>query len=170
MGWQQRVGLRVRPWRRVMPLAVVAMLALALTGCSKGQAAAEPTGLPVNRVSVQKFKYAGMPTSIKPGETIITFSNREAGQITHEMILLGLKSGQTAKDIVAAAKKKGQDAEGEFPSFGEIGDVRTGATAAAVFSLPAGTYAFACFEKGKLDGGEGPVHATIGMTYQFTVG
>jgi hypothetical protein len=38
-----------------------------------------------------------------------------------------------------------------------------------VFSLPQGTYSFACFEKGKIGGGDGPVHASIGMTYQFTV-
>jgi hypothetical protein len=47
--------------------------------------------------------------------------------------------------------------------------VNTGSTHAGVFSLPPGTYALACFEKGKIGGGEGPVHATIGMVHQFTV-
>ena len=170
MGWQPgNDGWRSRPGWLVLWIAVVAMV---LAGCSKGEAQgqdASTAGLPVYKLSVQKFKYSGMPGSIKSGESIITLTNREAGPIAHEFVLLGLESGKTKDDIVADAKKKGDKAEEDFLSFGEVADVNTGSTHAGVFSLPPGTYALACFEKGKIGGGEGPVHATIGMTYQFTV-
>jgi len=172
MGWQPGdEGRRSRPgWLGVLWIAVVA---LALAGCSKGQASGQETastaGLPVYKASVQKFKYSGMPTSIKSGESIITLTNRESGEITHEFVLLALPSGKSANDIAADAKKKSDKAEEDFLSFGEVADVNTGSTHAGVFSLPPGTYALACFETGKIGGGEGPVHASIGMVHQFTV-
>jgi uncharacterized cupredoxin-like copper-binding protein len=162
-GWRPRSG-----WLGVLGIAVVA---LALAGCSKeakGQATGS-AGLPVYKASVQKFKYSGMPGSIKSGESIITLTNRESGEITHEFVLLALPSGKSTDDIAAAAKKKGADAEEDFLSFGEVADVNTGSTHAGVFSLPPGTYALACFEDGKIGGGKGKVHATIGMVHQFTV-
>jgi uncharacterized cupredoxin-like copper-binding protein len=171
MGWQPGSdGRRSRP----VSLGVlwVAVVALALAGCAKGQAkgtAATSAGPAVYKVAVQKFKYSGMPASIKAGESIIALTNRESGPITHEFVLLGLPSGKSASDIAADAKKKGDKAEDDWLSFGEVGEVNTGSTHAGVFSLPPGTYALACFETGKIGGGEGPVHATIGMTYQFTV-
>jgi uncharacterized cupredoxin-like copper-binding protein len=170
MGWQPGDDRwRPRPgWLGVLWIAVVA---LALAGCAKGKAegqdAASTAGLPVYKASVQKFN--GMPTSIKSGESIITLTNRESGEITHEFVLLALPSGKSADDIAADAKKKGDKAEEDFLSFGEVGEVNTGSTHAGVFSLPPGTYALACFEKGKIGGGEGPVHASIGMVQQFTV-
>jgi uncharacterized cupredoxin-like copper-binding protein len=173
MGWQPGNDRRPGPgWLGVLVLWI-AVVALALAGCSKGQAAAgaaaTSAGPAVYKVSVQKFKYSGMPATIKAGESIIALTNRESGPITHEFVLLGLPSGKSANDIAAAAKKKGDKAEEDFLSFGEVGDVDTGSTHAGVFSLPPGTYALACFETGKIGGGEGPVHASIGMTYQFTV-
>lgn len=171
MGWQPgNDGRRSRPV--LLGVLWVAMVALVLAGCAKGKAegtAASPTGLPVYKASVQKFKYSGMPTSINSGESIITLTNRESGEITHEFVLLALPSGKSADDIAADAKKKGDKAEEDYLSFGEVGDVNTGSTHAGVFSLPPGTYALACFETGKLGGGEGPVHASIGMVHQFTV-
>jgi uncharacterized cupredoxin-like copper-binding protein len=171
MGWQPgNDGRRPRPV--LLGVLWIAVVALALAGCAKGKAegtAASPAGLPVYKASVQKFKYSGMPASIKAGESIITLTNRESGEITHEFVLLALPSGKSANDIAADAKKKGDKAEEDFLSFGEVAEVNTGSTHAGIFSLPPGTYALACFEKGKIGGGEGPVHATIGMTYQFTV-
>jgi uncharacterized cupredoxin-like copper-binding protein len=170
MGWQPgNDGWRARPGR--LAVLCLATAALALAGCSKGESKgqAAAAGPAVYKVSVQKFKYSGMPTSIKSGEAIVTLTNREAGPITHEFVLLALPSGKSKDDIVADAKKKGDKAEGDFLSFGEVAEVDTGSTHAGVFSLPPGTYALACFEKGKIGGGDGPVHATIGMTHQFTV-
>jgi uncharacterized cupredoxin-like copper-binding protein len=172
MGRQARNdGRRARPV--LLGVLWVAVVALAVAGCSKGQAegtaAATSSGLPVYKASVQKFKYSGMPASIKAGESIITLTNRESGPITHEFVLLSLPSGKTANDIAADAKKKAGKAEDDFLSFGEVAEVNTGSTHAGVFSLPPGTYALACFEDGKIGGGKGPTHASIGMTFQFTV-
>jgi uncharacterized cupredoxin-like copper-binding protein len=171
MGWQPGNG-RSRRRPALLGAVWIAVVVLALAGCSKGEAqgqAASSAGLPVYKLSVQKFKYSGMPATLKSGESLITLTNREAGEITHEFVLLGLPSGKAAADIAADAKKKGDKAEGDFLSFGEVADVDTGSTHAGVFSLPPGTYALACFETGKIGGGDGPVHASIGMTYQFTV-
>jgi uncharacterized cupredoxin-like copper-binding protein len=171
MGWHPgNDGQRSRPV--LLGVLWVAVVALALAGCAKGQAkgtAATSAGPAVYKASVQKFKYSGMPASVKAGESIITLTNREAGEITHEFVLLALPSGKTKDDIVSDAKEKGDKAEEDFLSFGEVADINTGSTHAGVFSLPPGTYALACFEDGKIGGGKGPVHATIGMTYQFTV-
>lgn len=175
MGWQPRHAPLGNGGRRgPVPVGLLwVMVAVsALAGCAKGQAegaAATAAGPAVYKVSVQKFKYSGMPASVKAGESIITLTNRESGPITHEFVLLGLPSGKSASDIAADAKKKSDKAEEDWLSFGEVGDVDTGSTHAGIFSLPPGTYALACFEKGKIGGGEGPVHASIGMTYQFTV-
>src|SRR4029453_3080780 len=101
MGWQPgNEGRRSRP----VSLGVlwVAVVALAVAGCAKGKAegtAASPAGLPVYKASVQKFKYSGMPASIKAGESIITLTNRESGEITHEFVLLALPSGKSVSDI-----------------------------------------------------------------------
>ena len=171
MGWQPGDdGWRPRPgWLGVL---WIAMVALAAAGCAKDEAKGQATSsaaLPVYKAAVQKFKYSGMPASIKSGESIVTLTNRESGEITHEFVLLALPSGKSTDDIAAAAKKKGADAEEDFLSFGEVADVNTGSTHAGVFSLPPGTYALACFEDGKIGGGKGKVHATIGMVHQFTV-
>jgi uncharacterized cupredoxin-like copper-binding protein len=162
------VGGGRRPLAGLAAAAAAVVLVLALAGCSKGQAVAA-AGPPVYKVSVQNFKYAGFPATVKSGESIIVFSNRESGPITHEMILLALPAGKSGNDIAADTKAKGADAEGDYLSFGEIGEVDTGSSKANLFSLPPGNYALACFEDGKIGGGKGPVHATIGMVNQFTV-
>jgi len=161
----------VRPIGRVgrgpiLALALISVLVLIATGCSKSS-----PETPSYAVFVQKFRYHGMPSSIPSGNLILNFSNRESLPITHELILLALPSGQTKQNIIDDAKSKGPDAEGDYLSFGEIGEVDTGSTHAAVFDLPAGTYAFACFETGNLGApdAKGKAHAARGMVFQFTV-
>ncbi len=167
---------RVRVGRTALVLGCTLALGLALTGCAKGRttktaaSSGAATAFATYNVSVQKFKYGGFPDNLKSGNMWINFSNHETSKITHEMILLNLPSGKSKDDIVADVRKKGPDAEGDWLSFGEIGDVDTGATKAQVFSLPPGTYAIVCFETGTPEGKEnGPVHATLGMIHQFTV-
>ena len=67
MGWQAgNDGRRSRPV--LLGVLWVAVVALALAGCAKGQAegtSATSAGPAVYKVSVQKFKYSGMPASIK---------------------------------------------------------------------------------------------------------
>jgi len=171
-GKEVPMRLRVSSSGRLLPgsgaiLALASTLIVLATACGGGGEKAPPT----YSVSVQKFRYNGFPTSIPSGDLTISFSNRENLDIVHEMILLSLPSGKTKDDVVSDAKAKGPDAEGDFLSFGEIGDVDTGATKAQVFNLPAGNYVFACFEEGNLGDPEakGKAHAARGMVFQFTV-
>jgi uncharacterized cupredoxin-like copper-binding protein len=171
------MSCRAGTGRSAVILGCALALGLALTGCAKGHttsAAAssnDSSGLTTYNVSVQKFKYSGMPDSIKSGGALVAFSNHETFQITHEMVVIGLPSGKTAQDVIADAKKKGDKSEDDWLHFGEIGEVNTGATIAGVFSLPPGTYAMACWQTGTPEGKPegGPVHLTIGMIHQFTV-
>jgi hypothetical protein len=148
-------------------LALASVLVVLGTSCSSGG----DSGAPSYQVSVQKFRYTGFPTSVPSGNMTIDFSNRENLPIRHEMILLALPSGQTKDDVIADAKSKDTDAEGDYVSFGEIGEVDTGSTKAQVFDLPAGSYVFACFETGNLGDPEAKdkAHAARGMVFQFTV-
>jgi hypothetical protein len=150
-------------------VALVSVLALLAVGCGGG--GDETSGPPTYSVFVQKFRYHGLPGSVPSGNMTINFSNRENLPIVHEMILLALPSGQTKDDVISDAKDKGPDAEGDYLSFGEIGDVDTGATKAQVFDLPAGSYVLACFEEGNLGDPEakGKAHAARGMVFEFTV-
>jgi hypothetical protein len=153
--------------RRIAPVvALVLVLGLATAACSKSSG---DSGIATQSVFVQKFRFHGLPASIPGGDMIINFTNRESLPILHEMILFALPEGKTSQDVIDASKAKGADAEADFLSFGEIGEVNTGSTKAQVFDLPAGTYAIACWEDGNLGGGKGKVHAARGMVFQFTV-
>jgi hypothetical protein len=168
---------RAEVGRTAVVLACALALGLALTSCAKGHTTSTAattsggTGLTTYDVSVQKFKYGGMPDSIKSGPALIAFSNKETFPITHEMVVVGLPAGKSAQDIIDDAKAKGDKSEDDWLHFGEIGEVNTGATIAGVFSLPPGTYALACWQTGTPEGKTegGPVHLTIGMIHQFTV-
>src|SRR6266545_4037227 len=146
--------------RKAVILVCVLALGPALAGCAKGRsttsaaASDSGTGLTTYNVSVQKFKYSGMPDSIKSGP-----------------MLVAVPSGKSAQDVINDAKAKGDKSEDDWLHFGEIGEVNTGATIAGVFSLPPGTYAMACWQTGTPEGKAegGPVHLTIGMIHQFTV-
>jgi len=163
--------------RAASVLACVLALAFTVTGCAKGHTTAKAatsssdTGLTTYNVSVQKFKYSGMPDSVKSGPTLVAFSNHESVQIVHELVVVAIPSGKSAQDVINDAKQKGDASEDGWLHFGEIGEVNTGATIAGVFSLPPGTYAMACWQTGTPQGKPkgGPVHLTIGMIHQFTV-
>ena len=168
---------RVQVGRTTLVLACTLALGLALTGCAKGHtttadaSSSSGTGLTTYNVSVQKFKYSGMPDSIKSGPMLVNFSNHESFPITHEMVVVSLPTGKTKDDVIADAKKKKDASEDDWLHFGEIGEVNTGATIAWVFSLPPGTYAIACWQTGTPEGKTETLtmHLTIGMIHQFTV-
>ena len=127
MGWQPGNDRR-RPPPVLLGVLWIAVVALALAGCSKGQAKgqeASTAGLPVYKASVQKFKYSGMPTSIKSGESIITLTNRESGEITHEFVLLALPSGKSTDDIVAAVLRPLADTDYALMNSGRTGSTST---------------------------------------------
>ena len=156
-----RIGRR----RAATALGLVAVLSLVGSACSSG--GSKTTAY---KVFVEKFRFNGMPASIKAGQEFnVEFTNREELPITHEMVLIAVPSGKTAQNVIDDAKATGTDSEDEWLHFGEIGEVDTGETKVGTFSLPPGTYALACWQTGNLEGGDGDAHAARGMVFAFTV-
>lgn len=151
-------------------VAVLAMLAVLMTGCSKGRSAGASETQPTT-VFVQKFRYHGMPTTLKAGLHQFLFQNKESFPITHEMIPVALPAGKTADDVQAEAKANGPDSEDEWLHIGgDFGPADTGAGVVETLYLPPGNYAIACWQTGTPQGGDnGPPHAAIGMVFGFTV-
>jgi hypothetical protein len=153
-------------------LALVAVLALVGSACSKGRTTTTSSAPKLTTIYVQKFRFHGLPATLKAGYTQFYFQNKESFPITHEMIPVALPAGKTAPDIQAAAKADGPDSEGDWLHIGgDMGAVDTGAGIIETLYLPPGSYAIACWQTGKANGqpGDGPPHAALGMVAQFTV-
>jgi len=152
--------------------AAAAALTLVSTACSKSSSSSAE----LTTVFVQKFRFHGMPTSLKSGLHQFLFQNKESLPIAHEMIPVALPSGKKAQDIINDTKSKGTNADGEAIAEddwlhigGDFGTADTGAGVVETLYLPPGTYAIACWQIGNLGGGEGDPHAARGMVFQFTV-
>jgi hypothetical protein len=150
-------------------LILVVALVLVGSACAKGRTTS--SGPPLTNVFVQKFRYHGMPATLKSGLHEFLFQNKESFPITHEMIPIALPAGKTAQDVINEAKAKGPDSEGEWLHIGgDFGAADTDAGVVETLFLPPGTYAIACWQTGTPEGKEnGPPHASIGMVYAFTV-
>jgi hypothetical protein len=159
----------VRGWSKVS--IVSAVLALATVGCSSSSSSAGSGLTPNATISVQNFKYSGVPASFSSGIVTLLFQNQESFPITHEMIPIALPTGKTAQDVISEAQKNGPESEDEWLHIGgDFGAIDTGAGLVEVLNLPPGNYAFACWQTGTQSGGEnGPPHAAKGMVAEFTV-
>jgi hypothetical protein len=153
--------------------ALAAVLALMSTSCSKGRnTTVVSSGPHLISVYVQKFRYHGLPATLKSGYTQFYFQNKESFPITHEMIPIALPAGKSATDVQALAKADGPSSEDTWLHIGgDMGSVDTGAGIIETLYLPPGNYAVACWQTGKANGasGVGPPHASLGMVAQFTV-
>ena len=151
-------------------VGLISVTLLAASACSSGSKAT-----PLTTIFVQKFRYHGMPTTLKSGVQQFLFENKESLPITHEMIPIALPSGKTAQDVINDAKgpadaTPGAASEDEWLHIGgDFGAADTGASVVETLFLPPGTYAIACWQTGNLGGGEGDPHAARGMVFQFTV-
>lgn len=156
-------------------LALAAVLALLSASCSKGRdtnTGSTSSAPKLYSVYVQKFRFHGMPATLKSGYTQFYFTNKESFPIVHEMIPVALPAGKTAADIQTDAKANGPDSEDNWLHIGgDFGSIDTGAGLIETIYLPPGTYAIACWQTGKANGapGEGPPHVALGMFAQFTV-
>jgi hypothetical protein len=154
-------------------VALVAVLALVSTSCSKGRSTTTTSSAPkLTTVYVQKFRFHGLPATLKAGYTQFYFQNKESFPITHEMIPIALPAGKTATDVQAEAKAKGPSSEDAWLHIGgDMGAIDTGAGLIETLYLPPGNYAVACWQTGKANGqpGDGPPHAALGMVAAFTV-
>jgi hypothetical protein len=159
----------LRSWWRVA--ALVAVVLMVAAGCSNDSNAAS-SNTPTATIFVQNFKYNGVPATL-PANVIVQllFQNKESFPITHEMIPVALKSGQSAQDVIDDATTKGPDSEDDWLHIGgDFGAVDTGAGIIETLVLPPGNYVFACWQTGTQSGGEnGPPHASKGMVKAFTV-
>jgi uncharacterized cupredoxin-like copper-binding protein len=170
-----------RQSRLVGVLAVMCML-LALGACAKsapkaakkttsppGTAAPAAATVPTYDVSVSKFTYHGMPSTVPANKPFhVSFTNKESFAITHEFVVLQLPAGKTAQDVINDAKKKGDKGEDDWVHVGDSGDVDTGGGVLITLDLPPGNYVATCWQTGKAGGGTGPPHVTIGMAAPFT--
>jgi hypothetical protein len=167
-----RNGSSLRLSRSIRLIAVLTLAGAVLGACSKSPSSSSSSSgsQPIYNVYVQQFRFHGMPSSLPAGNFTVDFTNRESFPINHEMVMIGIPSGKTIKDVMDAAKAKGPSSEDQWLHFGEVPDVFTGATKSQVFDLQPGNYAIACWQTGKASGGEnGPPHAAIGMIWPFTV-
>jgi len=143
--------------------------ALAILAAACTPARADPA-VRTYSVFAQRFRFHGMPSRIPSGQFQVAYSNREAFPFRHEMVMISIPGGENEANVWDDALAKGPDSESDWLHWGEIPEVDTGATKVGVFELPPGTYALACWEAGRPGGGTGPVHASLHMVYQFTVG
>ena len=154
-------------------VALAAALALVSVSCSKGRnTTVVSSGPHLISIYVQKFRYHGVPSTLKAGYTQFWFQNKESFPITHEMIPIALPAGKSATDVQALAKSDGPSSEDTWLHIGgDMNSVDTGASVIETLYLPPGNYAVACWQTGKANGapGEGPPHAALGMVAQFTV-
>src|SRR5438128_562206 len=105
---------RSRRARSAVALAVLSAVAIAGSACSKSPASTTSSGPTVYSVFVQKFRFHGLPASVKAGNFTIDFSNRESLPITHEMVLISLPSGKTSQNVIDDAKTGGTKSEDEW--------------------------------------------------------
>ena len=163
-------------------LAVVAVGALLLTGCSDDDSdessegstgttavtddtMADATSAEITTVAIDgsDFAYDGVPAEIPAGQVAVELTNTGAEE--HQATILQIPAGQTTEEYLAAAAASGGIPDGsEF--FGGPNGVEPGATNSATTVLDAGDYVFICFIPSPSDG---IPHAAKGMVAPFTV-
>jgi len=175
---------RVRRYARSFPVVTIAACAVIViaVGCAKGNggvatsktaipsAQAAAAGIPLYSTEARNFAFDAVP-SVVPADRPIQFSftNNETSPVTHEMVVLRLPVGKTAKDVVADAKKNGVKAKADWKDVGDTGGpVEVGSSAVVTMNLKPGNYLATCWQTGKVGGGTGPPHVALGMWAPFT--
>lgn len=137
--------------------------AVGIGTCSQGAGGGDGAVAGTVRFGAHEYEFSG-PASLKAGNVTLTLTNR--GQERHEMNIVRLKDGTTARQVVEA-EAAGRDTE-ELVADDEVGGVApvdAGASGVAELDLVAGTYAYACF----VDAPDGQPHVAKGMFGEFTV-
>jgi hypothetical protein len=125
-----------------------------------GAGAAEPT--PDATLTLRDYKF-NLSANLTAGRHIIKVVN--AGPHPHEAPLVMLAGNATAQDFLAAFAP---GAHGPPPVSAAHGaaPLVNGAVQYVTVDLPAGHYAFICFEQ---DSAESPPHFVLGMVHEFDV-
>ncbi|HEV8278871.1 MAG TPA: hypothetical protein VGQ26_24690 [Streptosporangiaceae bacterium] len=175
---------RVRRYARSFPVVTMAACAVLViaVGCAKGNGGVAPSksaipsaqaaaaGIPLYSTEARNFAFDAVPSVVPADRPIqISFTNNETSPVTHELVVLKLPAGKTAKDVVADAKKKGVKAKRDWEDVGDTGGpVEVGSSAVVTLNLRPGRYAATCWQTGKAGGGTGPPHVALGMIATFT--
>ncbi|HUR22347.1 MAG TPA: hypothetical protein VMZ73_00600 [Acidimicrobiales bacterium] len=138
--------------------------AVGISTCSQGSAAGDAGAGPgAATFRATEYRYTG-PAVLPAGKVTVTLANR--GKERHEMNIVRLKPGVTARQVVDA-EAAGQDSE-QLVADDEVGGVApvdAGGTGMVELSLVAGTYGYACF----VEAGDGQPHVAKGMFAEFSV-
>jgi uncharacterized cupredoxin-like copper-binding protein len=128
----------------------LAAVAAVVTACSGGK-----TGGAV-AVTLSEYAVAADPQTVAPGR--VAFTAKNAGQITHEMVVL--RTDRVPDALATAEGKVDEDASGTV--IGEIPEAQLppGAESTLMVDLPAGRYVLFC---------NIPGHYQAGMRTQLTV-
>jgi len=109
--------------------------------------------------------FEGLPATLAPGLTAVTFSND--GEEAHEMVVFTKGDGVTESfdDLLALPEEEVGD---KVVPVGGVSPIEPGTNDTALFDLEAGEYMAICFLP--VGGGEdGPPHFLEGMKSEFTV-
>ncbi len=113
-------------------------------------------------VTLEDFAFT-FSRSLEPGKQTIEIRN--AGHQSHELVLVKLVPGKTARDVIASIEDR--DAEQAGVPIGGVTPMSVGERNWITVDLEAGSYALICFIP---DTGDGKPHFMHGMTKEFDVG
>lgn len=128
-------------------------------------AAAATPALPRADVTITMMDYGYLLPDVKRGRR--TFRVFNAGPQAHELVMVRLKPGKTAKDAAEWAER-GQTGDAPGTMMGGVAALSVGRVAQFEAVMTPGEYALVCFVPDQKDG-TGKPHVAHGMLRQFTV-
>jgi len=155
---------RAHRHRARVALAVLAALPVLLLAAPRAGAANS------NAMTVKAGEYV-YQLSGKPKAGWVTFNFDNSGVEYHEMVVVALKKGVTAKQLVAAKSSQDQAAFANIAKGnGEVGGtpdiLAPGRKSTTITNLPAGHYGMLCF----VAASDGSPHFAHGMVKVFDIG
>jgi uncharacterized cupredoxin-like copper-binding protein len=164
---------------RILGMAAIVVLGLAVVGCSKSDnTSSSTTSNASGGVSVTTAEATstiditlsdtngtdGPMTMTVSKETApagnVTFSVKNTGTIEHEVVVLPLASGTTYDQLTVETSGADIDKVSEDGSLGESGEIPAGESKTFTVDMPAGGYALVC---------NIAKHYAMGMRAPFTV-
>jgi uncharacterized cupredoxin-like copper-binding protein len=130
-----------------------------------GEPVAVPPPLPAADVVVTMQDYGYRLPEVRAGRRVFRVFN--AGPQAHELVMVRLAPGRTARDAAAWAER-GQTGEAPGAMVGGVAALTPGRVSQFAVDVVPGEYALVCFVPDQKDG-RGRPHTEHGMLRQFTV-
>lgn len=168
------------PLRPSRLLALVAVLALVLAGCSSDDSsddsssddatAASTTSTtaeasPPSTLNVTSTDYAYALDTEEVATGLVTVNQDNQGAENHQVTLVRLEDGQTAADVAAGLEAEGDGFVAATNYAGGPNNTIAGETGSATVSLTEGSYALVCF----IPNQDGESHFALGMLGEVDV-